>query len=404
METMIELERARSLIEERIGFLEMEKIPLAFSYGRVLAENLYSPLPIPPFFRSPLDGYSYRGEVGNTAPLSLQIVSEIPAGTWSDGTIKEGEAAKIFTGAPIPPGANCVVRVEDTEEKDGMVLVKKPVLPGENIVARGEEIEVGELLLERGSLLNPPAVGFLASVGIKEVLVFRRPKVGILSTGSELAELGDRLLPGKIYNSNSYTLAGLVQGLGCEVHILPVVQDNLPDTMAALQRFEEMNVVITTGGASVGDYDLMPEVLSMLGCEILFWKVNLKPGTPVVMGYREKQMYFALSGNPAAAMTTFELLVRPALQKYAGRSEWKLQEIPVRIEGNFAKWGRQRRFLRAKVIWKDGELWADINQSQTSGVLRTLIGSQLLVDVPADHGPVRQGEILKAIWLSSWGG
>lgn len=405
METMVELEKARILIDRQIAGVAAEKIPLSRSFGRILAENIYSPLSLPPFCRSPLDGYAYKGEENSAGePRYLKIVAEIPAGTWSERTIQSGEAAKIFTGAPLPPGANCVVRMEDTEEDGDTVVIKKPVEAGKNVVFRGEEIGKGELLLAGGKELNPPAVGLLASVGIEEVDVFCRPQVGIISTGSELAEVGAELAPGKIYNSNSYTLCGLVGKLGCVPHVLPAVRDNVADTLAALRKFKDMDAVITTGGASVGDYDLMLRVLAEFGCEMLFWKVNLKPGTPVIMGHKEGKLYFGLSGNPAAAMTTFELLIRPALLRYAGRADWEPREFPVRIKGDFAKRGEQRRFLRAKAIWKDGEIWADISRMQAAGVLRTLVDSHMLVDVPAKHGPVHDGEILNAVWISSWEG
>lgn len=406
METMIELERAKALILAQVGENETENLRLENSYGRVLASNLVSPCDLPPFTRSPLDGFAYVAEAGDEAPLKLRVVSEIPAGYWSERSIAKGEAARIFTGAPLPPGVNCVVRSEDTEEESGSgnVIIQKTVKPGANVVKQGEELGKGASLLKTGTYLSAPAIGFLSSVGIQDVEVYRRPRVGVLSTGSELAEVGDPLKPAKIYNSNSYTLRGLAQGLGCDVKVLPIVADSLDETVNALKTFEDRDVIITTGGASVGAYDLMPSVLSELGCHILFWKVNLKPGTPVVMGYKGKQLYFSLSGNPAAAMATFELLIRPALRKYAGRADWQEEPIDVRIAGDFDKGGRQRRFLRGKVRWQNGEIWADIDHAQSSGILRSLIGCQLLIDVPAEHGPVRYGEQLKAYWINGWEG
>ena len=213
---------------------------------------------------------------------------------------------------------------------------------------------------------------------------------------------GQPLNPGKIYNSNSYTLRGMLQEAGCEVLVIPIVSDQIEDTLEALERVEKADVVITTGGASVGDYDIMRHALAQFGCEMLFWKLNLKPGTPASVGQKGKQFFFSLSGNPAAAMVTFELLVRPALRKFAGRSTSEEGEFPVKMASGFGKTGKQRRFLRAQAVFKDGEIWADLAPAQGSGILRSMIGSHLLVDVPANHGSVEPGEILIARWIADW--
>lgn len=399
METNIDLEKAEELVFSLVEPVAAEEVGLSFALGRVLAQDLHSSLNIPPFERSPLDGYAYFAQDQDVEPLILKIVMEIPAGSWSERALAVGEAARIFTGAPIPQGANCVVRMEDTEEDGDEVVIRRPVQDGSNIVPQGDEIAQGEILLTRGEILTPPAVGLLAAAGVKEVPVYRLPKVGLLSTGSELMDVDSEPLPGKIYNSNSYTLRGLLQEAGCEVKVIPYVPDRLPDTLEALAQLEGSDVVISTGGASVGEYDLMPQALERHGCEMLFWKVNLKPGTPAAVGRKDKTLYFSLSGNPAAAAVTFELLVRPVLAKLRGKARWQPQEFAVRIAGEFPKSGRQRRFLRATAVMKDGEIWADLAPAQGSGILRSMIGSDLLVDVPGGHGPVREGESLMARWI-----
>lgn len=402
MEEMIELEKARKIVLSCVQTLGTEKISLVNSYHRVLGQTVRSPISIPPFARSPLDGYAYQADALALAPLRLKVVSEIPAGSWPERPIGPGEAALIFTGAPLPVGANCVVKLEDTEREGEHVLILKPVLGGANVVPRGDEIKEGDVLLEAGTLLTPQAVGLLAAVGLEYVEVFRRPRVGLFSTGSELLEAGQPLLPGKIYNSNSYTLRGLIQEIGCDVTVLPVVPDRLPETLAALKALQDMDVIITTGGASVGDYDLLVQALEQFGCKMLFWKVNMKPGTPVSVGVKDKQVYFSLSGNPAAAMVSFEVLVRPALQKYTGNVNYLNDECLVRMSGEFKKSGKQRRFLRAKLTCRDGEIWADPAPAQGSGILRSMVGSHLLVDVPSNHGPVKIGEQFKAQWIKKW--
>jgi len=402
MKIMIELEEAKELVLSRIQPVGTEWVAITDAYQRVLGQDVLSQIAMPPFARSPLDGYAYRAGESDSQPLQLKVVSEIPAGTFSDREILTGEAAKIFTGAPIPPGANCVVRMEDTELVSDQVTVIRPVLPNSNMVPKGEEIKEGDTLLRQGFYLTPPALGLLAAVGLDQVNVYRRPRVGLLSTGSELMDVGQSLLPAKIYNSNSYTLRGMLQEAGCEVLTIPIVSDQMEDTLKALARVSEADLIITTGGASVGDYDIMRHALAEFGCEMLFWKLDLKPGTPASVGQKGKQLCFSLSGNPAAAMVTFELLVRPVLRKIAGRSIHEEEQFLVKMASGFGKTGRQRRFLRAQAVFKNGEIWADLTPAQGSGILRSMIGSHLLVDVPANHGSVEPGELLMASWIANW--
>jgi len=402
MKIMIELEEALKLVLTRIEPVETECVPITDAYKRVLAMDVTSEIAMPPFERSPLDWYAYKATAGDSQPLRLNVVSEIPAGILSERVIAPGEAAKIFTGAPIPQGANCVVRMEDTEQVGDEVTIIRPVLPGSNIVPRGEEIQEGDLLLKRGFFLTPPAIGLLAAVGRDQVTVYRRPRVGLLSTGTELMDVGQPLGPAKIYNSNSYTLRGILQEAGCEVLVIPIVADRIEDTLEVLERLADTDMVIATGGASVGDYDIMRHALAQFGCEMLFWKLNLKPGTPVSVGLKEKRFFFSLSGNPAAAMVTFELLVRPALRKLAGHTMAEKERFLVKMASGFGKKGKQRRFLRAQAVFENGGIWADLTPAQGSGILRSMIGSRLLVDVPANHGPVEAGELLMASWIPEW--
>ena len=401
METYIELEKAQSLVLDHVYPVKTEKLKLKEAYQRVLAGDVHSLSALPPFDRSPLDGYAYWTETNNTAPIRLKVVCEIPAGTWSEQRIGVGEAAKIFTGAPIPVGTNCIVRWEDTEVDGDEVIINFPVAPGANIVPRGDEIKEGEKLLLSGTLLTPAAIGLLAAVGVEFVEVYRRPLVGLLATGSELKEVGSTLAPGQIFNSNTYTLRGLIQNNLCDVKLIPLVPDLLPETLTALQNLEDCHLVISTGGASAGEYDLMRLALEKHDCQLLFWKINMKPGTPVAVALKEKKLFFSLSGNPAAAMVTFELLVRPALRKLAGLSLVMEDGFMVKMAGGFGKSGRQRRFLRAKIIFRDGEIWAYPPIAQGSSVLLSMIGSQLLIDVPAGHGVVKEGEYLKAHWTGN---
>lgn len=401
MKIMIELEDALELVLNRIQPVETETVSITNAYKRVLATDVISQIAIPPFEQSLLDGYAYQAKADDHKPLRLNVVSEIPAGTISEREIAPGEAAKIFTGAPIPPGANCVVRLEDTEQVGDQVTVLHPVLPGSNIILRGHRIKEGELLFKKGFLLTPPAIGILASVGREQIKVYRRPRVGLLSNGSELMKLGQPLRPAKIYNSNNYTLRGMLQEAGCEVLATPIVADRTNEILEVLQMLADTDAVISTGGASVGDYDLMRHALDKFGCEMLFWQLKLRPGTAVSVGVKEKKLFFSLSGNPSAAMITFELLVRPALCKLMGHVNVEKERFLVKMTSGFGKIkiGKERRFLRAQAVFKNGEIWADLPKTGGTGILNSMIGGQLLVDVPANHGPIIPGELLMASWI-----
>ena len=194
----------------------------------------------------------------------------------------------------------------------------------------------------------------------------------------------------------------MLQEAGCDVSVIPIVSDQIEETIEALQRVEDTDLVISTGGASVGDYDLVRHALAQYGCEMLFWKINIKPGTPASVGQKGEKFFFSLSGNPAAAMVTYDLLVRPVLRKLAGRSMIEKGKFPVKMASSFRQTGKQRRFLRAQAVLKDGEIWADLAPAQGSGILRSMIGSHLVVDVPANHGSVVPGEHLTARWITEW--
>lgn len=402
MKIMIELEEAKELVLSLVQSVGTEWVPITDAFQRVLGQDVISQIAMPPFARSPLDGFAYRATELDSQPLQLKVVSEIPAGIFSERVIITGEAAKIFTGAPIPPGANCVVRMEDTELVGDQVRVFRPVLPGSNIIPRGEEINEGDTLLRQGFYLTPPALGLLAAVGMDQVNVYRRLRVGLITTGTELMDVGQALLPAKIYNSNCYALRGMLEEAGCKVSAIPIVSDQMKDILEALERVSDADVIISTGGASMGDYDIMRHALAKFGCNMLFWKLNFKPGTPASVGQKGKQLFFSLSGSPTAAMVTFELLVRPVLRKLAGRLIGEEEQFSVKMASGFGKKGTQRRFLRAQAVFKDGEIWADLTSAQGLGMLRSMIGSHLLVDVPANHGSVEAGELLMAQWISNW--
>lgn len=400
---MISLDEAQSLIYRQLASLPVERIGMLEAYERVLAEEISAPLDLPPFHRSPLDGYALKGEDTRDAapdkPCRLKLVEKIPAGHAPRQEIVPGTAARIFTGAPIPFGANTVVRQEDVREEGDRVLIFQPVEPYSNFSRRGEDVLLGESVLHQGQLLTPACIGMLAALGIVEVRVFQRPQVGIISTGDELVAPPQPLLPGKIYNSNVYTFAGLVTRSGGLPRIYPTVVDRVAlQQEAFLQALRENHLVITTGGVSVGEFDVVKEAIEAIGGTLLFWRIAMKPGTPAMAAKVGDKLIIGLSGNPAAATITYYLLVHPAIEALAGRKEVGLTRVRARSEDVFTKTSGQRRFLRAKAYHRDGQLWVKLTGKQNPGVLKSMIYSNALIDLPPRHS-LAQGEMVDVLLL-----
>ncbi len=399
---MLPLETALEVLVGRAKILHKEVVELLSAHGRVLAQDIFAPINQPPFDRSPLDGYALRGaDIAAAAPgvpARLRVTENVPAGYLARGRVETGTAMRIMTGAPIPAGADTVVRVEDTREKDGWVEVFVSLAPGSNIVRTGEDIRQGEMVLKGGRLLNAPEIGVLAALGIPRVEVFKRPRVAILSTGDELVALERELTPGKIYNSNLYALAASVLEAGGEPVPLGSVADR-PEEIARKisEGLGKSDLVLTTGGASVGEHDRIREAMTCSGADLLFWKIKMKPGTPVVAGEASGKLILGLSGNPAAALISFEVLVRPLIRKMAGFDKLYRPRLTVKLLEDFRKQGKQRRFLRARVGVVDGELCARLSSAQSPGVLKSLLSTNSLLDVTGGRGPLSKGEQVEAI-------
>lgn len=408
MREMIRLEEALDIVLNSVTSLPFEKVNLLDSLDRVLAEDIYSAINIPPFDRSPLDGYALRAEdttgASSDSPAILEVLEEVPAGYVASQGLKPMTAIKILTGAPIPKGADAVIRFEDTKENGDTVEIFKPLKPNESICFAGEDIKEGELVLSKNTIINSVAIGLLASLGISEVPVLRKPKVAILSTGDELIDITEPLKPGKIHNSNLYLLAASVKALGCEPILIGNVKDRLEDTTAALNKgLKEADLVISTGGVSVGDYDIVKDAIRHCSAQILFWKVAVKPGTPVVVGEREGKMIFGLSGNPAGATIVFEILVKPVLRKLAGKTQVLPLKAVATFDDQFLKKSGMRRFLRG-YIYKQGEEYkVTLTGKQTPGVLRSLLGCNALIDVPAGSGVLTTGNQVEVFIIEESG-
>ncbi len=401
MRTRIELEEARALLAESVRPLGVEQVSRQEALGRTLAEDVTAPLDQPPFDRSPLDGYALRSADLTGAspehPVSLRVVETVYAGGVPSRVLGPGEAIRIMTGAMLPRGCDCVLQHERTDNGLEQVQIYAALSPHDNYCDRGEDYRTGEVLLPAGTVVDAAAVGVLASAGLSSVPVRRRTVVRVLSTGDEVVSPDLHPLPaGKIYGSNQELLTARLRELGIsDVKGLLIGDDprEVADTMAQL--LGECDLLITTGGVSAGDKDIFHEALPLLGAERVFWKVNLKPGTPAMYSLWQGQPILSLSGNPFAAAATFELLARPLLAALTGESRFSLRSRTAVVEGSFPKASPGRRFLRG--FYQEGRV--SLTGKNDSGMLASLVGCNCLVDLPAGSPPVQEGQTVTVLLL-----
>lgn len=401
MQTHIELEEAAALITASLSPLGTELLPRLEALGRTLAQDLPAPMDQPPFDRSPLDGYALRSAdlVGASRehPVVLPVVEIVYAGGVPSRPLAAGEAMRIMTGAMLPAGCDCVLQHERTNNGMEQVEIYAPLSPHQNYCDRGEDYRAGTVLLPAGTVLDAAAMGVLASAGICQVPVRRRPVVGILSTGDEVVPPETHPLPpGKIYGSNQDLLTARLRELGIgEVRCVlsPDEPQAVADTMAEL--LSTCDVLLTTGGVSAGDKDIFHEALPLLGVERVFWKVNLKPGTPAMYSRKEGKPILSLSGNPFAAAATFELLARPLLAALTEEEHFAFTPLTAVTEDGFPKASPGRRFLRG--VYRRGRV--ALAGKNASGLLASLVGCNCLVDLPAGSPPVEAGQTVRILLL-----
>src|SRR5512139_3399724 len=366
-----------ALLERAHGVTASETVAVSAALGRVLAAPQTSAITVPPADNSAMDGYAVRVADVSAAGVRLPVSQRILAGSVGE-TLTPGTAARIFTGAPLPPGADAVLMQEYCAAEDGDVVIHALPRPGENIRRAGEDIVAGADILAAGTRIGAAEMGLAASVGLAELPVFRKLRVACFFTGDELVTPGTPLAPGQIYNSNRYTLTGLVNGLGCELVDLGIVPDTLEATEAALARAaREADVVITSGGVSVGEADYVKAAVEKLG-RVEMWKVAMKPGKPFVYGRVGDTDFIGLPGNPVSAFVTFCLFVRPFLQKRMGAADVLYRAFAVQADFAWVKPGARREFLRAQ-LQPNGKLALFANQS--SGVLTSCAWADGLVDL-----------------------
>jgi molybdopterin molybdotransferase len=399
---MLRVEEALERILAEIERLESENVALPEAAGRVLAESIAATEAVPPFANSAMDGYALRSDdvqaASSVQPSRLRLVGTVQAGRVAERPIGEGEAMRILTGAPVPPGANAVIQQELTQAGEGWVEVQQAVAPGNNVRHAGEDIRSGTEVLAAGAEIGPSEIGVLASLGITRVAVYRRPVVAILATGDELVELHEALRPGQIRNSNSYLVAAAVARAGGIPRPLGIARDRVEELRSKLQAAQEADLIITSGGVSVGDYDLVKDIMREQGV-IDFWRVNLRPGKPLAFGRLGGTPLLGLPGNPVSAAVTFELFARPVLRKMQGFVTILRPVVQARLLDAINEVSNRRHYMRARVEIRDGAFVATSTGPQESHILTSMIGANALLIIPENHPPIAAGEEVQAMLL-----
>ena len=419
---MISVEQALEKILAYVDILEEEEKPILDCLGQVLAEDIYSSIDVPPLDNAAMDGYAVRSRdtrgASRESPRFLSVIGMVAAGSISERELEPGTAIRIMTGAPIPKGTDSVVRFEDTDEllRRGSSISQQ--LPTEigilceaeaglNIRRAGEDITKGSIVLSKGVVIRPSEVGVLASLGHSKVMVIRRPVVAILATGDELVDINQPLPLGKIYNSNTYSVAALVLRYGGIPRILGIALDSEDSLVARLRQGLDADMLITTGGVSAGDYDVVKDILAKEG-EIAFWTVRMKPGKPLAFGTIRGSSkggivrnipHLGLPGNPVSSMVTFELFVRPAILKMMGKKNLAKPTVEAVLEDSVVNSDGRRILARAVVKERDGRYFARLTGPQGSGILTSMSLANGLAVIPEDKARMEAGDVVQVMML-----
>jgi molybdopterin molybdotransferase len=394
---MITFEEAQKTVLDSVFALESVEKPIMDALGLVAAEDVISSEQIPPFDNSAMDGYAVRADdtagASEQSPIELKVLMDLPAGSHTDRTVGPGEAIRIMTGAPVPPGADTVVQVELTETiSDGRVRVLKRHEKEKNIRLAGEDIAVGHRVIRAGDEITPAKIGLLASVGRARIKVIRRPTVAILATGDELLDADEPLAPGKIRSSNSYTLISQTRACGAEAENLGIARDTTDEVRDRLEKGLSADMIVTSGGVSVGDYDYVKDALEALGVEFKFTKIAIKPGKPTVFGLLRGKPVFGLPGNPVSSMVIFEELVRPALLKMMGRRRLLRPEVEAVLEEDIKKKPERAHLIRAVVRQEGSEYYVSSTGPQGSGILVSMDLANAIIMFPRGIKELKKGE------------
>lgn len=400
---MISAGEARKIILSEVYAVGMETADLIDAHKRVLAVDIVAAQDVPPFDNSSMDGYAIRvddlSRGGEGELVKMQLMGEVGAGDVFAMKLEAGRTVRTLTGAPIPEGADAIVEQELVKLSGGAVLIPRSIQRGRNIRRCGEDVSKGNVVLRKGTVLRAAHLGVLASLGVGSVPVHRQPSVAYVTTGNELVEMAEELSPGKIRNSNAYTIWGLVSECGCRPRNLGVCRDDEKDLTKKLTEGLQHDVLITSGGVSVGDYDFVLPALEKLGVRIRFWKVNIKPGKPFAFGVFDdldsarRVLVFALPGNPVSTMVTFLEFALPALRKLMGEAEpEERMVVRAKLEGELVKKDGKKHYSRGILRNEKGVFFVRTTDSQSSAVLTSLIQANCLVHIPEEKTSLQPGE------------
>ncbi|MGL5381481.1 molybdopterin molybdotransferase MoeA [Clostridium sp.] len=405
MKKFITLEESIEILNKEVKKLDKEKISLIDSVKRIIAEDVKSEINNPPFNKSAMDGYAIIAQDTKKATLenkiSFNVIDKVYAGEVCSSSLCENEAIKIMTGAPIPKGANAVIKQEEVEIEGNTIKISCNVKENQNVCFKGEDISKGKVLVKKGKRLDYADIGILASAGVNEITVYKKPKIALLSTGDEVIDIGEILKPGKIYNSNKYSLMARLKELGYEVEIMEHIEDTKESIAREIKEVaNKVDLIITTGGASVGEKDLLISAIDLIEGEKLFWKITIKPGSAVLCSKVKDSIVISLSGNPTAALTTFELLAKTTLDKLSGNDLIQIKREKAVLIDELNKKSPQRRFIRGNYYSTEEGQFVSITQTKSgNGILSSALNSNCLIEVEKGCEGLNKGSIVDIIKL-----
>ena len=400
MRSFISLEEALKILDNNIENLDIEEVSLLDGLNKVLAESVYSTINNPPFNKSAMDGYALIAEdafINN----KIKVIDKVYAGGNSEKVVTKNTAIKIMTGAPIPKGANTVIKQEDVILEDNYIIIRKEVSENQNICLIGEDISKEDFLVKAKKKLNYSDIGIIASSGINKIKVHRKPKIAFFSTGDEVTDVGEELKYGKIYNSNKFSIISRLLELGYEVNKVKHINDDYMEIGRIIKETsKEVDIIITTGGVSVGEKDLLKDAIKNVDGEILFWKITIKPGSAVLCSKINNCIIISLSGNPTAALTTFELLVKTSLNKLSGDKEVKITRDKAVLADGIIKKDFKHKFLRGCFEIDNCKQKVYITQKKSgNGILRSALNSNCIIEVNPNNEEMKSGDLVDIIKL-----
>lgn len=400
MRSFISLEEALEILSDNIESLDIEEVPLLNGLNKVLAESVYSKINNPPFNKSAMDGYALIAEdafINN----KIEVIDKVYAGGFSKKTVTKNTAIKIMTGAPIPEGANVVIKQEDVIIEDNNIVIRKEVSENQNICPIGEDISKGDLLVEANKKLDYSDIGIIASSGINKIKVYKKPRIAFFSTGDEVSDLNEELKYGKIYNSNKFSIISRLIELGYEVNKVKHIKDDYTEIGKIIKEAsKETDIIITTGGVSVGEKDLLKDAIKSIDGEILFWKITIKPGSAVLCSKINNCIIISLSGNPTAALTTFELLVKTSLNKLSGEKDVRIIRDKAILADGIIKKDFKHKFLRGYFEIDNCKQKVYITQKKSgNGILRSALNSNCIIEINPNNEEMKTGDLVDIIKL-----